>query len=162
MPVMQTLTEAVSEFLEAKRIAVAGVSSGNAKEEFSIGIFRKFRDAGYEAIPVNPQAKEIDGQTCYPDLSSIPGKVEGVMILTRPEIAEKLVRECDQLGIRQVWMHRSFGAGSVSAEAVDFCRSHGIHVIPGGCPMMFVPPVDFGHKCIRFIGKLAGTVPKTV
>jgi hypothetical protein len=59
-------------------------------------------------------------------------------------------------------MHRSFGQGSVSDAAADFCRQHGITVITGGCPLMFEPTSDFGHKCMAWLGRLAGSVPRTV
>ena len=70
------------------------------------------------------------------------------------------MRECAELGIRHVWMHRGTGAGSVSAAATDFGRQHGITVIDGGCPLMFGPTADLGHRLIRFI--YAGNVPKEV
>jgi hypothetical protein len=59
-------------------------------------------------------------------------------------------------------MHRSFGAGSVSKTAVQFCHEHGIAVIPGGCPMMFCRPVDFGHRCMRWVLTLNGGLPRQV
>ena len=80
------------------------------------------------------------------DLRSIPGGVQAVVIATRPEIAEDTMRECAELGIKHVWMHRGPGAGSVSAAATDYGRQHGITVIDGGCPLMFGPTADLGHK----------------
>jgi hypothetical protein len=56
-------------------------------------------------------------------------------------------------------MHRSIG-NSVSDNAVQYCKDNGIRVIGGGCPMMFVEPVDFGHKCMKFIGNFTGWLPK--
>jgi hypothetical protein len=56
-------------------------------------------------------------------------------------------------------MHRSFGTGSVSEEAVNLCREKGIEVIPGACPMMFCEPVDFGHRCMRWLLKVTGGLP---
>ena len=70
------------------------------------------------------------------------------------------MRECDQLGIKQVWMHRSYGAGSVSDAATAYGREHGITVIDGGCPLMFEPTADVGHKVMRLIYRRH--VPKTV
>ena len=72
------------------------------------------------------------------------------------------MRECDQLGIKHVWMHRSFGQGSVSPEAASFGREKGITVIDGGCPLMFDPTADFGHKCMRYVFSWTGKVPKEV
>ena len=70
------------------------------------------------------------------------------------------MRECAQLGIKHVWMHRSYGHGSVSATATAYGREHGVTVIDGGCPLMFDPTADFGHKVMRLV--FAGRVPKTV
>ncbi len=157
---MSTLIETVNDFLAQKRIAVAGVSrSGEAAAN---AIYKKLRDAGYQVFPVNPNASEIEGDRCYANVSSIPGSVDGVVIATSPQVTEQIVRECAEAGVPRVWMHRSFGEGSVSSEAADFCRNHNITVIPGGCPMMFCEPVDFGHKCIRWVLNLTGGLPKQV
>jgi hypothetical protein len=82
------------------------------------------------------------------------------VIATRPEVADDTMRECEQLGITQVWMHRGPGAGSVSATATEYGRSHGITVIDGGCPCMFDPTADFGHKVMRVF--MSSHVPKNV
>ena len=156
---MPTLKESVDDFLAQKRIAVAGVSRQDAAAN---AIYRKLRGAGYEVFATNPKAKELEGDPCYPDLKSIPGGVDCVMIATAPQATEAVVRECAELGIGRVWMHRSFGEGSVSDAAVAFCRENNIEVIPGGCPMMFCEPVDFGHKCIRWWLNLTGGLPKEV
>ncbi|KPK08275.1 MAG: CoA-binding protein [Anaerolineae bacterium SG8_19] len=157
---MTTLKEAANEFLAHKRIAVAGVSRKG--DVAANGIYRKLRDAGYQVFPTNPNAEMVEGDTCYPDLKSIPGGVEGVVVATHPDVSEQVVRECVEIGVNQVWLHRSFGEGSVSEEAVAFARENKIKIIPGGCPMMFVEPVDFGHKCIRWFTGLTGGTPKEV
>ena len=109
---------------------------------------------------MNPNADEVEGDPCYHDLKSIPGGVEAVVIATAPDHAESTMRECEELGIRQVWMHRSFGAGSVCDEATVHGREHGITVIDGGCPLMFDPVSDVGHKVMRLL--FHRKVPSTV
>jgi hypothetical protein len=153
-----SLQEAVGRFLAAKRIAVAGV----ARDGRAVGniVAKKLRDAGCQVFPVNPNAAEIDGQPCYPDLRSIPGGAEAVFIATTPAVAETIVRECADLGVRLIWMHRSFGTGSVSKPATEYGRQRGLTVIDGACPMMYVEPVDFGHKCIRWVLKWTGGLPR--
>jgi len=158
---MQTIKEAASDFLSHKRIAVTGVSR-NPQGHGSNTVYQRLRSRGYEVFPVNPNATHVEGDTCYHDLGSIPGGVEAVVIGTRPERAEETMRECERLGIRQVWMHRGPGGGSVSTTAAEYGREHGIRVIDGGCPLMFGPTADFGHKCMRGILKLTGAVPRTV
>jgi hypothetical protein len=70
------------------------------------------------------------------------------------------MRECAELGIKHVWMHRGPGAGSVSPAATEYGRAHAITVIDGGCPCMFGPTADFGHKVMRIV--YSGHVPKQV
>lgn len=157
---MPTLKETVDDFLAQKRIAVAGVSRSGG--EAANLVYRKLRGAGYQVFAINPNAEEVEGEKCYPDLKSIPGGVEGVVIATHPKVTDQIVRECAEMGISQVWIHRSFGGGSVSDAAVNFCRENNITVIPGGCPMMYCEPVDIGHKCMRWVLNLTGGLPKQV
>lgn len=72
------------------------------------------------------------------------------------------MRECAELGISHVWMHRAVGAGSVSPAAADDGRTHGISVIDGGCPLMFPPTSDPGHKVMKVMCTLSGNVPRQV
>ena len=156
---MQNMKEAAAAFLANKRIAVTGVSR-TPKTHGSNNVYKRLRERGYEVFAVNPNADVVEGDACYQDLKSIPGGVQAVVIGTRPEIAEDTMRECADLGIRQVWMHRGPGAGSVSDAATDYGRTHGVTVIDGGCPLMFPPTADFGHKVMKLI--YAGHVPKQV
>lgn len=155
------IREAASEFLASKRMAVTGVSR-NPKGHGSNIVYKRLRDRGYEVFPVNPNAEEVEGDRCYHDLGSIPGGVDAVVIGTKPETAEETMRECVGLGIKHVWMHRGPGAGSVSPAAADYGREHEVAVIDGGCPCMFGPTADFGHKAMRVIFTMNGNVPKTV
>jgi predicted CoA-binding protein len=153
------MKDAASEFLAHKRVAVTGVSR-QPKEHGSNTVFRRLRDRGYQVFAVNPNADEVEGARSYHDLRSIPGGVEAVVIATAPDKAQGTMRECVELGIKHVWMHRSYGEGSVNPTAVAYGRTHGIAVIDGGCPLMFGPTADFGHKVMRMI--LASRIPKTV
>jgi uncharacterized protein len=156
---MQPVKDAASTFLTSKRVAVTGVSR-TPSTHGSNNVYRRLRDRGYEVFAVNPNADRVEGDICYQDLKSIPGGVDAVVIGTRPELAEDTMRECVDLGIRQVWMHLGPGEGSVSPAATAYGRQHGITVIDGGCPCMFGPTADFGHKLMRLV--YAGHVPKQV
>ena len=156
---MATINEAASEFLNHKRVAVTGVSR-KPKNHGSNTVYKRLRERGYEVFAVNPNADEVEGDRAYHDLGAIPGGVEAVVIGTRPEIAEQTMRECAELGIKHVWMHRGPGAGSVSDAATAYGRQRGITVIDGGCPCMFDPTADIGHKLMRLV--YAGKVPKQV
>jgi hypothetical protein len=158
---MVDIKEAAAEFLTRIRIAVTGVSR-SPKDHGSNVVYRRLRERGYDVFAVNPNADRVEGDECFHDLKSIPGGVEAVVIGTRAEIASDTMRECADLGIRQVWMHRAFGPGSVSDEATAYGRSQGITVIDGGCPLMFEPVSDGGHKVMRVMLSLTGKVPRQV
>src|SRR5512132_782097 len=141
-----TLEMKVHDFLAQKRIAVAGVSRDNSHHPVGNLIFHRLKETGYDVFPVNPHLQTFEGETCYPDLRSIPGGVDGVVIITRPETTERIVRDCRDAGVRRVWMHESLAKGSsVSPEAVEYCREHDLSVIAGACPRMYGTGVDFGH-----------------
>jgi len=154
---MQDINEAASAFLAKKRVAVTGVSRA-PKQHGSNTVYKRLRERGYDVFAVNPNAETVEGDPAYRDLHSIPGGVDAVVIATRPERADETMRECAELGIEHVWMHRGPGAGSVSAGATAYGRQHGITVIDGGCPCMFDPTADFGHKVMRHV--YARHVPK--
>jgi predicted CoA-binding protein len=155
------IKDAAAEFLAEKRIAVTGVSR-HPQSHGSNVVYRRLRERGYDVFAVNPNAEEVEGDRCYHDLRSIPGGVDAVVIGTRPKIAEKTMHECADLGIKRVWMHRAFGQGSVSPEAAEYGRERGVSVIDGGCPCMFEPTADRGHKVIRLLFTLKGNVPRQV
>jgi len=158
---MTTVKEAAADFLAQKRVAVVGVSR-NPQGHGSNIVYQRLRDRGYEVFAVNPNADEIEGDKCYPNLGSIPGGVDAVVIGTSPANAPAVMEDAVAAGISRVWMHRSFGSGSVSDQATAAGRDKGVTVIDGGCPLMFDPTADFGHKCMRPILTLTGAVPRTV
>jgi predicted CoA-binding protein len=158
---MQSLKNAAAEFLSHKRVAVTGVSRTPSSHGSNV-VYQRLKDRGYDVYAVNPNVEEIDGDRCYPDLHAIPGGVEWVVIGTRPERAQATVEECEDLGIKDVWMHRSFGAGSVSHDATRYGREHGMTVIDGGCPLMFEPTADAGHKVIKWVCRANHHAPSRV
>jgi hypothetical protein len=158
---MSTLDALVQDFLAQKKIAVVGVSD---KRETGCNLaYKKFKETGYQVYAVNPRLTAFDGAPCYPDLKSIPEKPEAAFILTSPKVAEQVVQQCVDLGVRHVWMHCLMGTKpglaesmtSVSQEAVRLCREHGIAVIPGACPNQFLRP-DFGHALMRVMWRALG------
>ena len=154
---MANVPRSVSEFLSGERIAVAGVSRSSSQA--ANAIFRKLRDSGYETVPINPNASEVEGERCYPDLAAVPGSLDGLVVATHPTVSTDIVRQCEERGVGRVWFHRSFGAGSVSEDAVRRCETSGIDCIVGGCPLMFCEPVDVGHRCMRWWLQRRGRVP---
>lgn len=158
---MMDIEQAADRFLANRRIAVTGVSRDPSGHGGNV-IYQRLRERGYEVFAVNPNADTVEGDPAFMDLKSIPGGVDAVLIATRPSIAEQTMRECVELGIDQVWMHRALGAGSVSDEASAFGREHGVTVIDGGCPLMFEPCDDGVHRFMRRLFTWTGKVPKKV
>jgi len=156
---MPELPATVAAFLAGKRLAVAGVSR-EAKGHVGNAIFKKLVAGGYEVFPVNPAASEVEGVKCYPSVGAIPGEIDGVVIATHPDATASIVRQCTDKGVKHIWFHRSFGQGSVSKEALAACQAHGIVAIEGGCPLMYLEPVDGGHKFICKLLTFFGKVPK--
>jgi predicted CoA-binding protein len=158
---MAKIDNLVQDFLAQKKVAVVGVSD---KRETGCNLaYRKFKENGYTVSAVNPRITAFEGDTCYPDLKSIPEKPEAVFILTNPKVTEEIVQQCVDLGVRYVWMHCMMGtkpglaAGmtSVSQEAVRMCKENGITVIPGACPNQYLKP-DFGHAVMRVMFRTLG------
>ena len=157
----QAFESKVHEFLAQKRLAVVGVSRNRSRHPVGNLIYQRLKTTGHDVFPVNPRMQTFEGGRCYPDLRSIPGGVDGVVIITRPDITERIVHDCNDAGVRRVWMHQSLGkkGSSVSPEAVEYCRQHDISVIAGACPMMFGPGADLGHTCMRWFLKFTGGLP---
>ena len=156
-----TLEAKVHDFLAQKRIAVAGVSRDDRHHPAGNLIYHRLKRTGHDVVPVSPHLQTFEGDRCYPDLQSIPGGADAVVIITRPDTTERIVRDCSAAGIRRVWMHESLAKGSsVSPGAVEYCRQHDLSVIAGACPMMYGTGVDFGHRCMRWILGLTGRLPR--
>lgn len=158
---MKKLDNLVQDFLAQKKIAVVGIS--DKRETGCNESYKRFKENGYQVYAVNPRISTYQGQTCYPDLRSIPEKVDAVFVLASPKVTEQIVQQCVDLGIKHVWMHCMMGtkpglqadATSVSPSAVEMCNANGIAVIPGSCPNQFLKP-DFGHKMMRGLWGLFG------
>lgn len=162
---MTTLDQKVRNFFAQRRIAVAGVSRHKQHHPSGELIYRRFKAGGHQVFAINPNMETFEGDRCYPDLRSIPGGVDAVVIITRPEVTTRIVRDCGDAGVRYVWIHNQLGKSggknsSVSTEAVEYCHARGISVIAGACPMMFGPGADFGHTCMRWYLKWTGGLPE--
>jgi predicted CoA-binding protein len=160
---MAKIDALVQDFLAQKTIAVVGVSG--KRETGCNSNYAKFKSTGYKVYAINPHISTFQGEPCYPDLKSVPDKLDAVFILASPRVTDQIVKECVELGIKHVWMHCMMGtkpglaAGmtSVSPEALELCRNNGIAVIPGSCPNQFLK-ADFGHAMMRGLWRLVGNL----
>ncbi len=147
----------VEGFFEHKRLAVVGVSRN--PKEFSRAVFRELLAQGYDVVGVNPTANEVDGRPCFSRLQDVSPPIEAALFLTPPTMTERLIQDCPEAGVRWVWLHKGAGAGAVSPASVEFCRTHGIQVVAGACPFMFLPHAGFGHRLHGLVLRILGRQP---
>ncbi len=112
----QASLETIEDFLAQKRIAMTGISRDPTS--FSVSLFKELCRRGYDVVPVNPNAVEVQGRRCFARVQDIQPPVEGALLMTSPEGTETVVHDCADAGIRRVWMYRAGGKGSVSSDAV--------------------------------------------
>jgi hypothetical protein len=113
--------------VQAKTIAVVGLSDSPLKPSNQVA--RYMQDAGYRIIPINPKYDKILGETCYPDLKSVPQPVDIVDIFRNPDHVLPIVEEAITLKPRVIWMQ----LGVVSEPAAKLARDHGIRVVMDRC-----------------------------
>lgn len=162
---MSQVEDLAREFLSHRKLAVVGVSE---KEGAANLISKTLQKKGYVVYPVNPHLEKFDGEPCFPNLTALPDRPDGVIIVTTPAVAERIVEEAIAKGIRRIWMHGALGTTprlfsgvaksitSVSPKAMQRCRESGVTVIPGSCPMQFIG--DPGHRCMRAVLRLTGAM----
>ena len=153
-----TSMQRIQEFLGLKRFAFVGVS--HEPGDFSRSLFRDLLKRGYQAVPVHPDAGQVDGQPCFAHVGDIVPPVEAALLMTAPAVTDQVIEECAAAGITRVWLYRGAGQGAVTAGAVRFCEAHGISVIPGECPFMFLPGEPWFHRFHGFVRKIAGSYPR--
>jgi predicted CoA-binding protein len=163
---MATINDLARDFLAQKRLAVVGISG--TRDLPANGIYQLLRQRGHEMYAISPRLEMFDGDPCYPNLAALPVVPDGVVIVANPAVTLEIVMQCIDAGVKRVWMHDMRGTrpkfgnesaqalSSVSAEAVQLCREHGITVIPGSCPRQF--DGDIGHKCMRWMLQLMGAL----
>ena len=153
-----TPLETIQDFLAQKRIAVVGVSRN--EKDFSRTLFRDLRARGYDVVPVNPNATELDGAPCYSTVREISPPVDAALLMTPAKLSEGAARDCVEAGVQRIWFYKAVGAGAVSAGAVEFCEKSGVSLVPGRCPYMFLSPPPFPHGLHAAILKFFGKYPK--
>jgi uncharacterized protein len=125
--------ETIEAFLRQKRIAMVGLSRN--RKDFSVDLFREFCLRGYEVVPVNPQASEVQGRRCFARVLEIDPPVKAALLMTAPATTERAVKDCLEAGVRVVWVYR---AGVLSPETLQLCKERGVQVVAGECPFMFL------------------------
>ncbi|MHB8638082.1 MAG: CoA-binding protein [Fimbriimonadaceae bacterium] len=114
----------------AKTVAIVGLSTERTKASNMVASY--LQDEGFRVIPVNPRATEILGETCYPDLKSIPVQVDVVDIFRPASEVPAIVAEAIEIGARAVWMQLRI----VDLRAAETAKSAGLEAIVDKCMKM--------------------------
>jgi len=154
---MTTLAVVANDFLAQRRIALVGVSRD--PRDLSRKLFEELRGRGYDVVPVHPTLESVDGVACARRLQEVSPPADGALLMTPPAATDRVVRDCAEAGVSRVWMHRGVGPGAVSPAAVSYCRDHGIAVVTGACPFMFLPRAGLVHRTHGFLARLLGHHP---
>jgi len=155
---MKEHLEKIRDFTAQRSIAVTGVSS--TQPDAANAVFNKLKNADYQVYAINPKAASVENVKAYPNLTAVGVKIDGVVIASPPASARSIIEECIELGIKRIWFHSSVNQGSLDQNAADYAEKNGMDVIRTGCPMMYIAPVDFPHKCIKWVLNLTGKVPR--
>ncbi|MBI4417446.1 MAG: CoA-binding protein [Ignavibacteriales bacterium] len=148
----------INEFLKQKHFAFIGVSRN--EKDFSRILFRAFTAAGYEAIPVNPMAMEIDGRKCFGSVRDVSPRVTSALLLLPKYSLTRVIVKCAEAGITLLWIYGIMGPRDVSREVLAVCKEYGIEVIPGYCPFMFMQKAGWFHRLHGSVMKFVGMYPK--
>lgn len=153
---MNTLVQ-IQDFLAKKSIAFIGISRN--EKDYTRLLFREMHQRGYDVIPVNPNASEIEELRCYTSVSDVSPAPEAALILTPSLPLETAVRECQNAGIKNIWVYNGKDKGKAVSQIEDYCKNNGISFISGYCPFMFLKDSSFIHRFHGFITRLTGSYP---
>ena len=140
----------IDDFISSKRIAVVGMSRSGKK--FGNVVGKELKSKGYEIYPIHPDVQEIDGMTCYPDLKSLSGKVDGVWIAISPKKVPAVLEDAAEIGLKNIWLQQ----GAWSKEVQQSIDQLGLSVVSKKCILMYAPPVHSVHKFHRSIKGIFG------
>jgi hypothetical protein len=144
------MDQAIEDFINNKNIAVVGVSRNASK--FGNLAYKELKERGYQVYAVNPALKEFQGEPCYPDLSALQGKVDGVLLTVHPDQGLAVLEEASRVGIKNIWVQQQ----ADSPALLESGRQLGLNLISGKCILMYAPPVRSFHKFHRVINQVFG------
>lgn len=146
----------IENFLEPKKMAVAGVSRNPNK--FGYHVYAELKKKGFELFPLNPFATEIKGDKCYTCLADIPADVKHLLILTPKTATDTLLIEAVNRGINNIWVQQM----SETKNTLQIAEQNNINLIYKKCILMFAEPVSGIHKFHRAILRFFGRLPKDI
>lgn len=146
---------AMQGFLSHRRIAVVGVSRD--PKQFANSLFRALVQRGYEAIPINPHATELEGTTAYASLQAVPGGLDGAILLLPPQALPDAVKDCLAARVPRIWFH-STGGSAAGPDLIQMAKEGGAEVVDGGCPFMLLPGAGWFHRAHATVARWTGTL----
>jgi predicted CoA-binding protein len=151
--------KSVNRFLSHPRLALIGASDD--PKSFGHTIYAALQAHGYDVVGVNPHVDSVEGHRCFPTVSAVPGGIDAAMIMVNAGASAQAVRDAADAGATSVWLFKGLGGpGAVSDEAVAECKTRGLAVVEGACPLMFLEPVGWSHKTHRAMRRLNGTLAR--
>jgi hypothetical protein len=147
----------IQSFLSKKRIAIVGVSRN--PKDFTRALYDEFVRRGYDVVPVNPGAQEINAKRCYGTVQEIVPMPETALIMTGKTQTEHVVQDCKAAGIRSVWTYGTNGRKRLSREFVGECSAAGMVIVEGECPFMYLPNGAGIHRVHGFVRKIFRSYP---
>jgi len=145
--------EQIDIFLKAKKFAIAGVSRNKAK--FGNQVFEQLRNKGYEIIPINPNADEINGVKCLKSVEELPPHIDSLLLTTPKSESNTVLEQALRRGIKNIWIQQ----GGQTPESLRIAEEHGQEIITGKCIFMFAEPVGGIHRFHRLLAKLFNQLP---
>jgi predicted CoA-binding protein len=144
------MNTSIQDFFTGKHIALAGASRSGKK--FGNIAQKELKARGYQVFLIHPEAKEIDGEPCFPNLAALRDKVDGVLVCLPASQASQVLMEAAAVGLRNVWLQQ----GAETPELLALGRELGLDLVSGKCILMYAPPVRSFHWWHRAVVKLMG------
>jgi uncharacterized protein len=151
---MKVTKQQITNFLEGKRLAIAGVSRDPKK--FGYLVFKDLTKNGFTVLPINPKSELIDGIKCFKSVSELPKDVESLLIMTPKHMTDDTLREAISRGIKNIWVQQM----SETKDTLKIAEEYQKEIIFGKCIYMFAEPVPGFHKFHRTLVKLFGALPR--
>lgn len=146
--------EKVDVFLGQHHIAVAGFSRDPKK--FGAQVFDMLKTKGYQLYAVNPSGGSTPaGEPVFSSLAELPGHVNAVIIATKPEVTNNVIRDAVEKGITHVWVQQM----SENQDTIEILGQSRLNFVVGRCIFMHANPTGF-HKFHRWLVGLFGRLPK--